>query len=150
MKNKKVMWFLLAMVIGIWGGIIYQIANAVSAETNTTGASPVSIEPENKSIDQYSYKADFRDPFQFSKPAPPETAKTHTKPHIVWMPPPLRLTGIVSSGRQHTAMIDKPDGEVFFLHKGDTLMGVSILEINDTGVTYRYSGKKGVFTLPLH
>lgn len=68
MKNKKLTYFLIVAVLGVWGIIIYRIIGAMSADNDTT--LPATIPTVKESYNDFSIPKDttklllnYRDPF---------------------------------------------------------------------------------------
>ena len=145
MKNKKVTWALTVLVIAIWGAIAYQVyASMAGADEEAQVRLSVPGSETGEQANDYVYLADVRDPFRFVVAARKDTAKKTAaaaqKP--VWTPPPMKLTGILRTGKRKTVMLEGNDGSVFFLHEGDTLKGIKLLKIGDLAVSYLYQKKK--------
>jgi hypothetical protein len=98
-------------------------------------------------VRSYVYENDFRDPFHFIAPHRSDSLKKAIAKKPPWSPPPFKLTGILTAGKKHTAMIEGSNGAVFFLHEKDTLSGLKILRIDGQAVTYFYQKKKNDWIL---
>ena len=150
MKNRKITWTLLVLVAAIWGTIAYQLyASMTEGEVNgaTSNEEPKIV---NKDVSiTYVYLKDVRDPFKYGSSMTSDSTRKpgHTATNTVWVPPPLRLTGILAAGKRKTVMLQTTDGAVHFLKVGDTLRGVKVLEIGVQEVGYAYQRKYGSWTL---
>lgn len=146
MKEIKFSTALLtALVIGIWGTIAYQVYVSMTDDDGEA------LQPARRfrvtAPAAYVYKADVRDPFRFVLQPRRDTTRARALSRVVWMPPPLKLTGVISAGKKRTAMIESQDGGVFFLQMGDTIHGVKVLKINSNSVQYVFQKKKDKWIL---
>lgn len=150
MKGNKVRWILGGIALLIWGSIAYQFAGFVTE--NEQDEQPPQIAPALlHPAERFVYKPEGRDPFQYVVPVRIRVRKdTTVTPKKVWMPPPLKLSGVVLNKKKKTVMLEAGDGNVFFLQEGDTVRGVKLLKIKDQVVTYRYQGKSGEWSLERH
>jgi len=146
--SKKFTWMLFLLVSAVWGTIALNIVASMSvADDSALSVKEQSYIPNRISLQKYTYISDIRDPFQFIAPHPKDTLKKMVSPKPIWTPPPFKLTGILSAGKHHTAMIEGPGGAVWFLQEKDTLSGMKILKINEQAVTYFYQKKKNDWIL---
>lgn len=150
MKNKKVMWSLVVLVVLIWGTIAYQLYAAMSVTDDGVSVltSPTVLKPPDQ-MTRYVYLSDVRDPFKYAIPAKRDTSRkaAHGVKAPAWIPPPMKLTGVMAAGKRKTAILEGNDGLVFFLHEGDTLRGVKLLRISNQAVSYVYRKKKDEWVL---
>jgi hypothetical protein len=149
-KNSKFLTrALFIILIVVWGAVGFRVVEtfASSSETEEILAKGGGNKSESRII--YHYTPDIRDPFAFSPPHRPDASKKPGGHGVLppWTPPPLALTGILGEGSHRTAMLSGVGGSVFFLHRGDTLSGVKVLEIAASKVTYLYEKKKGDWTI---
>jgi Tfp pilus assembly protein PilP len=139
-NNKKITVFLLVTLLGIWGTIVYQIINAVEADnSNEIMASP----RERRTVqhkEDFEFDDRLKDPFKYAAPrVRKETVKTSAAQ--LWVPPPLKLTGIVTTGKKKVAVLEAPDGATYFVSEGESLNGVKMLKILDRSVRYEYQNQ---------
>ncbi len=142
-KGSKIMIWVLALVLaGIWGEVGYWLiwGEGSSDEGTTQESTDVSIH-SNKSEASYDFIAGVRDPFSYRNEEAKSAEKVVRPAVQIWIPPPLRLKGVISKGKKRTAIIEGFDGKTFFESPGDTLYGVKILAVNNEGVKYRYEKK---------
>lgn len=145
MKNKKNIFFLLPMVLMIWGGVIYQFFSIASPKENPketiTGFNikPLQIkERKNISID-----VNYRDPFlgkmyveQKKSIVTPQKA-----PKIIeivnW--PTITYKGLISdSKKKNKVFLIIIDGETFYMKKGDLKNEVFLKDGNSETVKVIY------------
>ena len=146
--QKPLVRLLMLLLLSIWGGVIYQVIDAVTRMDAPQGAQARPLVSAARV--PYEYKADVPDPFTGMKLAPDSsTSRGRVRPKAAppWMPPALQLTGILTYPRKATAVILGPDGSTHFLIRGDTLLGARILRIDRQSVAYTYNGKKAQWVL---
>ncbi len=148
MKNPLFIRTLVFALLVIWGSIAYKIVLAVAGENADEEPVPVAQRPAAvvDSI-RYVYRSDVRDPFALSGAVKRDTARSHAKPPVLWTPPPLRLTGILSARSKRTAMVQTVEGGTVFLQEGDTLRGTKVLKIEPLKVSYLYMKKRNEWLL---
>jgi len=137
----------MVIVFCVWGAIVYQIARAISSGK---GESIENVSNEiNERIKSVSfvYTNDTRDPFQYVHIGHRDTSKISRQKTPSWIPPPMKLTGILSAGKKKTVMLEGQTGTVYFLHEGDTLNGIKILKIENKHVSYLFTKKKAIWTI---
>jgi hypothetical protein len=148
-NNKTITWILVIALVGIWGAIMYQIYESISSGDGDNGENntPAAIRTTGSSGGQFIYTNDVRDPFR-SSPRIERTAPKSVKPkEPIWIPPPLKLSGIIVAKKKRTAILEGVNGSTFFLAEGDTLQGVKILKITPTSVNYLFMKKKNEWVL---
>jgi hypothetical protein len=153
MKNKKMTWSLVLLVVGIWGSIAYQLYASISlTDEDGSVSSGLPSEQRQEPASTFVYLRDVRDPFRYTTIARVNTARgsSHQTSRQVWVPPAVKLSGILTTGKRKIAMLEGSDGTVFFLGEGDTLRGVNLLKIKDQVVSYVYQKKKDEWSLPKH
>ena len=99
MKNKKLTYFLIVIVFGVWGLIIYRVFSAVNSGTETE--EPVVYKQQKRAFNDFTLRKDtarlllnYRDPFgidvredtsfKVNKTSINQTAKVNLKPTINW------------------------------------------------------------------
>jgi hypothetical protein len=150
MKNKRLQKFLLLLVVAIWGMVALRVYGTMaSGESEGTNSGPASERSRSKRS-AFLYKADVRDPFYFAASAHRQdsTRRAPVAPKVVWMPPPVKLTGILQNkAHKKTAILENATGDVFFLSEGDTLSGAKILKIKAGEVSYLFQKQKSQWIL---
>lgn len=100
---------------------------------------------------KYVYQDDVRDPFQRRQIAVRrDTSKRMIVPKAIvpeWVPPPMKLTGILINTANKVATLETNDGAVAFLHEGDTLRGMKVLKIQSNSISFSYQKKTVDWTL---
>jgi len=137
-NNKKLTWFLAAILVGIWSAIAYQVFEAVGfADDEGVETSAPKAAPQNAG-ERFTFEQDVRDPFQYvvRKERPKEVRQALRE--VLWVPPPFRLTGIVIKEKRKIAVLETADGATHFVAEGETLGGVTLLKILERTVTYKY------------
>jgi len=143
-KPPKVLTRLLAVVlIGVWGAVGYQVyTSAFRAPPESAAATGPAISSPDEA---YVYKRDVEDPFRSL--APQITREKKGLPPVPWVPPPLKVTGILSGNGKMTAILESPSGEISFLAEGDTTGGVKIVKIRSGLVVYTYRSQRKEWTV---
>ena len=114
MKNKKAVYFLLPVVLAIWGMIGYRIFSSLKKKEAVTDSYQV-IDTEKNiegTIDTFSINADYTDPFLHQvvsiekRPASPKVQKEN-KPIIPVAWPDIIFRGIIKNpqAKRQTALI---------------------------------------------
>ena len=149
MKNsRKLTLVLLILALGIWGIIGFKIYESTSTNEEFDLAVKVPQDVAGKrDNERYIYINDVRDPFRYAVLLRNDTTKKSIAQRPVWNPPPQKLTGILTAKRKRTAMLEELNGQVHFLHEGDTLNGMRVLRINTDNIVYRFIKRKAVFKL---
>ncbi len=147
LHSKPVTWFLAVALVAIWGAIFYNIYDSISTGDSDVESVVGPASPQKISGERFVYTDDVRDPFRRT---PLVERKMEPRPAITvpaWVPPPLRLSGILVSGKKHTAIVERGDGSTLFMKEGDTLSGVKILKITPAAVEYIFNKKKAEWAL---
>ena len=146
MKNKKAIYFLLPLVLIIWGLIIYRIVSG-SASDNYVQSAAVNIplKLNQEKVDTFSIYADYSDPFldyiwEFDDSGSDEEAVVEEivpvieKPPIIINWPKISFGGIVKNQKSNKQVIIINIGEVGHLMKaGDVVSGVTLKKVfNDS------------------
>jgi hypothetical protein len=153
MKDRRLFWILLPLLVIVWGLIVYRFSAAMEEPQLIDPASSRSGNDHGRSGRDGNKPAPFvytlggRDPFRYQSPKPRETTRAVVNVEPPWEPPPLRLTGILGVKKKKTAVIEDPSGSTYLLQTGDTLAGVTILVIAESKVEYRYKKKHSSWIL---
>lgn len=147
-NNRKIVWFLSIVLIGLWATIAYQVMTAINEEEADEKVKDEKPIPGGQTRVVYKYVDNVRDPFKFVN-AMPKTARTNlgTKEPEPFVPPSLKLTGIITSDQSKVAVLENPDGSILFLKQGDVAGDVRILEIQGNVVRFSYLKRKGEWSL---
>lgn len=140
-NNKILVWVLGLVLAGIWGEVGYRLilGGGSNDEDSQQKSSSLSVQI-NKTGTSYDFDTDVRDPFSYRPEV--QSVKKVVKPSAqIWVPPPLRLKGVIMRGSKRTAIVEGFDGRTFFESPGDTLYGVKILAVSNEQVKYRYEKK---------
>jgi hypothetical protein len=156
MKTKKNIFFLLFIVLLIWGGVIYQFFSFASTpKEEKVIQSPISLNPLTfKERDTFSINVNYRDPF-LGKMYKPQTkvykkAKVKTVPKvqepIVW--PTILYKGIVSDTKEKNKIFMLIiNGQTFLMKKGTVEQEVFLKEGNRESVYVKYKGNLNLIML---
>ena len=157
MKNKKNIYFLLPLVLFIWGAVLYQFfsysddGKLIEAASENSHLKPLSI----KERDTFSIEVKYRDPFLGKvynenpvKVSRKNTAKKITKvaEPIVW--PSIIYKGIVSDsdGKTKVFMLII-NGKTFLMKKGDVEYDVFLKDGDRESVYVKYKGNLNIILL---
>lgn len=158
MKNKRAIYILLPVVLGIWGLVIYEFVSFGSAEA---------IVPESPShwdIQPHTYKepqkiiieTNYRDPFlgtlhvaaapvtQPKKQKKPKKVKT--TPELVW--PAIQYKGVLSDVKEKKkTFLLIINGKNYFMSIGDTADGIFLKSGDKESVYVKYQGELNLIML---
>lgn len=153
MKDRRLFWILLPILLSVWGMIVYRFSAGME-ETEMVDPSGFGREVDRASTKgsqneaaPFVYTPGGRDPFLYQPPKPKPIPHPIAVVEPPWEPPPFRLTGILGVKKRKTAVIEDPSGATYLLQKGDTLAGVTILAIAEAKVEYRYKKKHSSWIL---
>ncbi|RTY77501.1 hypothetical protein EKL97_15265 [Flavobacterium sp. LS1P28] len=158
MKNKKSIFFLLPIVLLIWGGVLYQFSSFSNTDDSTLNAVPnFNIKPfKLKERKIFSVTVNYRDPFLGKMYAPQQasltksTSKIEKAPKeeepIVW--PTILYKGIVSDtkGKNRIFML-VITGHSFFMKKGDTQNEIYLKDGDKESVFVKYKNNMNLIML---
>lgn len=153
MKDKKVKYILIGLVLLIWGIIIFKIFHMVKPVNNEAESSfmPVEENTRNTGIDSFMIIPDYPDPFlkkyvqTFRKQSLPtgNTKKSvltnKASEAVKW--PNLTYSGYASanSGNKSSVLIII-DGTGYIMKVNDEVKGVEMLAISKDSVKVKFSG----------
>ena len=157
MKNKKLTYFLIALVVFVWGLIFYNIfkgvfngnKNYVIANIQKKKVKDIIITP-----DTFTIKANYRDPFLTKTYVAKKTKKKIVKKPVIKKPiepkPPIRwpvikyLGSIKNQKTNKEVAIININGKEKLISVGDTVTGVRLLKIYGDSVQVVYQKEKKV------
>ena len=161
MKNKKLTYFLIAIVLGVWGGILYRIFDAVSDNDDTVA--PIAIKQVKEAFNDYSLPKDtsklllnYRDPFgivkpkdttvRISKAMSPKSTVLPMKPAINWSF--ISYSGYIRnpSSKKLIALVSI-NGQNVTLAEGETKNQVKLLKNLRDSIKISYGGKTKFITI---
>ena len=160
MKNKKLMYILLPLVIIIWGAIVYKIISNYTGGNDTgivlsdekTKVLPVNI------ADTFSLILNYPDPFlkgeaqvyNYTKTILPQanynkttvnTAKTKENVQVNW--PVIVYGGIIKNkGNNKTCSIIKINGVEYLMNVGGTYKDVTLIKVYKDSAIVQYKNIK--------
>jgi len=157
MKNKKLTYFLIFIVAGLWGLIIYKIVTAVGTKDDDDTSQPVKIIKE--AFNDYSIPKDtthlllnYRDPFGVEKREDTVTKMSimaiHNKPILTVVPKqPINWTFITYLGyirnpasKKLVALVSI-NGQNLTMAEGDSRNQVKLLRNLKDSIKISYNGK---------
>lgn len=139
MKNKKLSWFLVPVVLSIWGAIGWQVYVAMKSDEDIAPGKVntlTSVESISAVPDTFALLLDYRDPFldkTFAKTPPVSSIKNNPTPPktnpivatITW--PTISYSGLVRqpSGDRMLGFLSV-NGKSHFVKSGDVIDGLSV------------------------
>jgi hypothetical protein len=160
MKNKKSIYFLLPIVLLIWGAVMYQFFSfSTHEELQTTSSDEIVFKPLNlKKRDTTPINVNYRDPFlgkMYVKRSNELVARNKTKnlkktskivEPIVW--PEIVYKGIVSDTKEKNKVFMLIiNGQTFLMRKGQTENEVFLKEGDRESVYVKYKGNLNLILL---
>ena len=146
MKKRNIVNIVLVVVcLLVWGRSLYLIIADVfqGDRDNESNITPVRLEkPEPVTVstiirDTYEYQGKYRDPFKHwlavpkpKAPSLPKIAVQKTPKKPAPRPPSIRFSGVMQDSTGLMAVLESREGEVYFVHRGDTVEGVTIRNIS--------------------
>jgi hypothetical protein len=158
MKNKKVIYILLPLVILIWGTILYRILKNIAPEESVSSGKSYIPSLETARADTFSLIADYPDPFlsRTSAPAPepqsiaplqprePVIKPEPVKPVITW--PSVKYSGIIRNIKNDRQLgVLQINGKDHLVSQNQSIGGIEVLQVYKDSVLLLYSGEKKVF-----
>ena len=150
MKNKKVIYFLLPLVLIIWGIIIYRVfSDTVKIDNSQILSKDDHFKTVKKNADTFSIYADYSDPFLdylweddesvFEKDFTEEYDTGLEKPEksVSW--PKISFGGIVKNQKSNKQiMIITIDQSGHLMKVGDIVMGVTLKKVFNDSIVVAY------------
>jgi hypothetical protein len=155
MKNKNLTYFLIAIVAGVWGLILYRVFDAVSATDDTPA--PVAVKQEKEAYNDFSIPKDttklllnYRDPFGITKPKDTtakisraiahQTIKISPKPTMNWSF--ITYSGYIRNpaSKKLVALVSV-NGQNITLAEGETKSQVKLIKNLRDSIKISYKGK---------
>jgi type II secretory pathway component PulC len=152
MKNKKTVYVILPVVIGLWALVIYKIVTIYSASEGTvvnTGSFVLPILISN-SADTFSIAANYRDPFLGKKesPAPDNAPKPAPRPEKVAEPiqwPAITYGGVIKSRKSNVPLcMVSINGQTNFMKEGEVAAGIQLKKIYKDSIDVLFRKEKKV------
>ncbi len=153
MKQKKLIYVLLPLMILIWGLVIYRIFGFIDGN-DSPDIQPVHLPDTGdetvKLPDSFTIKADYRDPFlkNVNYTPPPKKTKTPVKvkkpkkPAVNWSF--VQYKGrITNQNSGKTIAVLEINKKRYLVAKGDSAAGVTLLKIFPDSVQVGYRQEKG-------
>jgi len=156
MKNRKLNWILLPLVILIWGFVAYRVFWKEPAEQPRRASRIAPKEEAAKAFRQDSQvrlSLDYTDPYQAerrqesptTKPTiVPKSLPVITRQEVVkkqsvvnW--PTIRYKGVSVNGGKKTAIISI-NGKNYFPSQGQEISGVRLVSIGKSSIRVQYEG----------
>ncbi|MES2141095.1 MAG: hypothetical protein V4511_15420 [Bacteroidota bacterium] len=159
MKNKKLLYILIPVVLLVWGVIIYRIFNVVNGSNSNEVLKSVIIENVNNEnlIDTFSIHPNYRDPF-ISKRAKKTTSENKvvsaiTKPDIIkkvtntvpvsnkW--PNIVYNGLIKNEKSNKQLaLVQINGQANILQLGNVAEGVELTKIFRDSIEVKFNLEK--------
>ncbi|MES2285427.1 MAG: hypothetical protein V4547_07040 [Bacteroidota bacterium] len=159
MKNKKLLYILIPIVLLVWGIIIYRIFNVVNASNSNEVLKSAIIENVNNEslIDTFSIHPNYRDPF-ISKRAKKPTSENKavspiTKPSLIkkvsntapisdkW--PSIVYNGLIKNEKSNKQLaLVQINGQSNILQIGNVAEGVELTKIFRDSIEVKFNSEK--------
>ena len=156
MKNKKLIYLLLPVVIAIWGIIFYRIFNTTGGDENNVvkEINAGTDKGQSSYTDTFSISANYRDPFMGklavgNNDQPKATTSmqkkaVEPKPQPAPTPwPALAYSGMIKNQRSsiQLAML-QVNGQSYNIKSGETVEGVQVMKIYRDSVEVIFQKEK--------
>lgn len=159
MKNKKLTYFLLLLVVSLWGYLIYKVFGAIHGNNEST-PQITAVLPPIENLDYYRFKGqdtlylNYRDPLYSTTGNIKQTAiqditaSAPTVP-VANYPPPIMVPETVinyngfienETSKKRIAIVNI-DNKQYMIGLGDTQQGLKVLEIQQNQVRVKFNGK---------
>jgi len=149
MKNKKNIYILLPIVLGIWGMVIYRLFSFGNPDTNIPAStSNFTFKPiDIKARDTFSIDVNYRDPF-LGKIYSKDSQKKNTshvskvkKDTLIW--PNIVYKGLVSDSKEKKKVfLVSINGQTYFMNEKTTEQEVTLKKGDRNTIEVLYKGKK--------
>lgn len=156
-KNKKLTYLLICVVVAVWGIILYKVLFNESAEESNPNfqQAKISREPYDQYVakkDTFVLKLNYRDPFG-GKSAAVAVAESQVKTPAVMMPakpvvvPPnwssIKYTGyIINPKTKKTVSIVTVNGAERMIAEGESFQGVKLIKNKRDSILVSWLGKQ--------
>jgi len=154
MKNKKMLYILLPLVLFVWGLIFYKVYNSINSSNQIVSEPPATTNLNDSNLykmDTFSIFNNYRDPYltkavsvvkgnshTINKPIPDKSIQVHTE--VKW--PSIIYNGVIKSKKSLKKLVLlKINGESNFMSTGTSSMGVEILDIYNDSIKVNYKGE---------
>jgi type II secretory pathway component PulC len=153
MKNRKLMYVLVPLVVAIWGTIVFRIFSGMKGENrDIPAAGPPVLLPGEKEKEDYQLIADYPDPFLNSHVMPGETDVVQSPPRPLPEPPPvkppltwpsLKYGGIIKNIKvnKEFALIQM-SGKEYLARQGEMIGELQLLRIYKDSVLVSFQNEK--------
>lgn len=156
MKNKKLQYILVPLVILIWGLVFFKVIDHIREKNDADFAKSVSVKNIKKESvsDTFSIRADYRDPFKkyivsakssSQESVIPKRIKQEVNPAFIqW--PDVSYGGLIlnEKGKYKTALL-KINNQDFLLKTGDSRNGIKIEAVFADSIKLSYSKQIKIF-----
>ncbi len=148
MKKKNKTYALLAVVLGIWGVIIFKFVGALNPSSESvaeTTSNEVFVPKEVKERELFALALDYRDPFLGTVDTPRKKvtkAKKNTSPKVVVPTKSIQFTGFIQqkNSKQNIFFITV-DGQQQLMKINDTFQKVKLVKGSKSSIRVTYDGK---------
>lgn len=147
MKKKQKTYVLLAIVLGIWGVILYQFMGAFNPPSETVvqnNSDEIFIPKEIKERELFALNLDYRDPFLGTAVSPKKRA-VKSAPKIPKAEVPkksIQFTGFIEQkNSKQKIFFVTIEGQQKMMKVNDSFQEVKLLKGSKTSIRVRYNGK---------
>ena len=154
MKNKKTLWILIPLVLGIWGLILWKLLDYSSEDTSSSIVTLTYPESIAEDTAEYVLALNYRDPFLRSswspgttKPATQKTKKNNIRKVNIQSlkgpekPAELKYKGAIQCNNSRIGLLEVA-GERKLVSENTTLGQYAILKVEDDSLRISYMDKE--------
>lgn len=155
-KNKKAIWVLLPVVLGLWGLIAFRVSKAVGGDKQlpAVAVATATVAKATEPKEVYELELDYADPFlkgrrpvvQKTVPKPKSTPKKPVVKKTVkpiplrW--PDIKYHGLIGSEKGGSTVILNVGGESWFMSAGELKNELKLLKVHEDSVVVEFQGKE--------
>jgi len=152
MKNKKTVYLVLPVVVGLWALVIYKVVNIYSASEKAVVSTSSFVPPVfvSNTMDTFSITANYRDPFlgKTEVPAVKKTPVVAPPPKKVIEPTPwpaVTYGGVIKSRKSNEQLcMVSINGQTNFMKEGDVISDVLLKKIYKDSIDVVFRKEKRV------
>jgi hypothetical protein len=152
MKNKKAVYFVLALILGIWAVILYRVFNFASSSNDNVDVQSSFVPPvlNSNAADTFSIFANYRDPFLGKTETPGENKKVKIVPIPKKVVEPLKWPAITYGGmiksRKSNAQLCMVviNGQSNFMKEGDGASDILLKKVYKDSIEVVFQKEKRV------
>jgi len=144
MKNRKLVYILLPVVVIIWGMIIYKIFTWIGGDVQDlkTMTTPLRNRRTSSITDTFTLLLNYHDPFGIRPNTSAITGRPGGKGKSVTKWPAISFYGTVSFGKNKQTLASMQiNGNDIIMKPGDTFGEIRLVALNKEGIRVSYHGE---------